>query len=82
MTPLLVPIISYLAKGWSRFLSILVWVLIVAGLVWAVYVAFIRPYTKPTPNTTTTVESGGVAYNPTIHVGFGGCARLPIIRNK
>ena len=39
------------------------------------YAAVLKPYLKPNP---TSVQSGGVAY--TIHVGFGGCARIPEIK--
>jgi TRAP-type C4-dicarboxylate transport system permease small subunit len=34
----------------------------------------------PKPTSTTTVQSGGVAYTYDIKVGFGGCVRLPTKR--
>lgn len=41
---------------------------------WGLYAGLIRPVTKPNP---TNVQTGGTSY--TIRIGFGGCARLPIV---
>jgi hypothetical protein len=68
------------ATALGKATSVVVKGLIVLGIIavvaWSIYVAIIKPHTSPTP--TTTVESGGAAYNYQIKVGFGGCARLPI----
>ncbi len=79
--------VPYLAKGWERFISILVWVLVITGLSWSVYVTVIKPHIKPTPTTTNTqnVQPGGVANTTNvtyeIKVGFGGCARIPQVKD-
>ena len=63
----------------GKSVSVVVKGLLVVGLivaiVWGIYVVMVKPHTNPNP--TTTVESGGTNYNYEIHVGFGGCARLP-----
>jgi hypothetical protein len=46
-----------------------------AIVVWGLYAGLIRPITKPNP---TNVQNGGTSY--TVHVGFGGCARLPEVK--
>lgn len=50
-------------------------VVVVIALCFVFYAAILKPFLKPNP--TTTVESGGVNYD--IKIGFGGCARLPIL---
>lgn len=65
----LIPIIRWLGH-W------VVYFILSAVVVWGLYAGIIRPVIKPTP--TTTVQSGGTAY--TIHVGFGGCARIPEVK--
>jgi hypothetical protein len=50
------------------------WIVIAFIFVWVFYAGMIRPVTKPTPTTT---QNGGTAYNYTIHIGMGGCARIP-----
>jgi hypothetical protein len=54
----------------------LVYFLLSVVVIWGLYAGLIRPTTKPNP--TTTVQSGGVVNN--IKVGFGGCARLAMIK--
>ena len=63
-----------------RTISVLCVLLVVAGLGWSIYVTLIRPHTKPNP--TTTVQSGGVNNTYQIKVGFGGCARLPMVSDS
>lgn len=57
-----------------RTISVLSVLLVIVGLGWTVYVALIRPHTKPTP--TQTVQSGGVANTWNVKVGMGGCAKF------
>ena len=71
-------LVPFLAKGWERFLSILIYVLVFAGLIWACYATFVRPITKPNPTTT---QTGGVSYNYNIHPTFG-CMRIPVIQEE
>ena len=63
-----------------RTISVICVLAVIGGLVWAIYVAFIRPTTKPNP--TTTVQSGGVANTYNVKVGLGGCARFSPITKK
>jgi len=50
----------------------LVYFILSALLIFACWATFIKPTFKPNP---TSVQTGGIAYE--IHVGFGGCARIP-----
>lgn len=54
-----------------------VYFLLSAVVIWGLYAGIIRPVTKPNP---TNIQNGGNAY--TIHIGFGGCARLPVMQEK
>ena len=62
-----------------KILSLVFKVMVIVGLpilaLWMVYAAVVKPHTNSTP--TTTVESGGTAYNYQVKVGFGGCIRMP-----
>ena len=40
----------------SRTFSVICTLLVIAGLCWAIYVAFVRPTTKPNPSTTQNAE--------------------------
>ena len=60
----------------SRIGHWLVYFILSIVVIWGLYAGLIRPVTKPNP--TTTVQSGGVVYD--IKVGFGGCARLPVVK--
>lgn len=57
----------------GKLLYNIVIVVIVVILMYALYHKLISP------THTTTVQSGGTANNYEIKIGFGGCARLPII---
>ena len=73
----------------AKILSLVFKILIIVGLpalaLWAVYVTAIRPHTKPTPTTTTTVEKGGVsntyAYTYNMKPTFG-CMSIPVMKDK
>ena len=52
MNPLLSTSVDLAWHSFRRFISVLVWVLVFAGLGWAIYAGIIRPTTKPTPTTT------------------------------
>lgn len=52
MNPLLTTGIDLAWHSFRRFISVLVWVLVLAGLSWAVYAGIIRPVTKPNPTLT------------------------------
>lgn len=57
-------------KKWAVFIA---FVLVIAGLGWAVYAGIIRPTTKPNPSTTQTAESiANYTFEP--HQTFFGCA--------
>lgn len=71
MLPFLLPVAKNV--GWL-LLKALVYALVILGLAWCVYVALIRPHTKPTPTTT---QTGGVSNTYNIKVGIGGCLRMP-----
>jgi hypothetical protein len=45
-----------------------------ALVVFACWATFIKPTFKPNP---TNIQNGGTSY--TVHVGFGGCARIPVV---
>jgi predicted negative regulator of RcsB-dependent stress response len=65
-------ILAFLGKGWERFVSIFAYILILAFIVYAGWRVF-----NPKPTTT---QTGGVSYHYEIKVGFGGCARLPVVK--
>jgi hypothetical protein len=65
-------ILAFLGKGWERFVSIFAYILILAFIVYAGWRVF-----NPKPTHT---QTGGVSYNYEIKVGFGGCARLPVVK--
>lgn len=52
----------------------LVYFVLSAIVGWIIYAGLIRPVIKPNPTTT---QTGGVAYNYTIHLGMMSCARIP-----
>jgi hypothetical protein len=79
MLPALIPVASYLAKGWERLLSILVWVILIGAILFACWATFIKPTFHPTPTTT---QTGGISNTYQIHVGLGGCARIPVMAEK
>ena len=64
-------IIGFLAKGWERFLSVAVYLVLAGLILFACY----RQFFHPAP--TTTVQSGGIANTYNVKIGFGGCARIP-----
>ncbi len=66
----LIPIAKWLGH-WA------VYFILSTVVIWGLYAGLVRPVTKPNP---TTIQNGGYSY--TIHVGFGGCARLPVIQEK
>jgi len=41
----------------QRTVGVLSTLLVIAGIVWAIYVAFVRPTTKPNPSTTQKADS-------------------------
>jgi len=56
----------------KRFLGVLVYALIFAGLAWSVYVTVVRPHTKPTPTSSqeaTTIINNN--YNCKALIGWG-----------
>lgn len=70
----LLPIVSFFGKGWERFLSIFAYLLVLSFIVFSGWRVF-----NPKP---TNVQTGGVQYRYEIKVGFGGCARLPVVADK
>jgi len=72
-------LLAFLGKGWERFVSIIVYLIIIGGILFACWATFIKPTFHPTPTTT---QTGGNSYHYTIHVGMGGCARLPVVTEK
>lgn len=61
----------------ARFLSVLCVFLVLAGIGWAIYVAFVKPATNPTK---TTAQKAAQINNPTYHQQphFGGCANMRV----
>lgn len=76
MNPLVVAGAQMAKHGFMRFLSVLVWTLVIAGIGWAIYSGIIRPVTKPNP-TTRQEASQIVNYNLTPKSSFG-CQRFTI----
>ena len=62
---------------WARLGHAIIYVGLSVIVIWGLYAGLVRPITKPNPTST---QTGGVAYNYTIHVGLGGCARIPVIK--
>ena len=77
MNPLIVAGTEMAWHGFMRFLSVLVWTLVIAGLGWAVYAGIIRPTTKPNP---TTRQEAQQIINYTLEPKqtFFGCANFRI----
>ena len=62
----------WLAKNFSRFIGVMVYVLIFAGIGWSIYVTVVRPHTKPTPSTTqSAVTIVNNTYNCKALIGWG-----------
>lgn len=79
MNPLVVAGADMAWHGFKRFMSVLVWGLVIAGLGWAVYAGIIRPTTKPNPTETQQAENI-VNYNYELSPKqtFFGCANFKI----
>ena len=62
----------------ARFISVACVGIVIAGLVWAVYAAFIKPTTNPLDNITQkAAQINNPHYNP--QPNFGGCANMKVI---
>jgi hypothetical protein len=72
-------ILAFFGKGWERFISIFAYLLILLAIGWAVYVAFIRPTTKPNPSTSQAADTINNFYNQP-RISFG-CAAWNIKPN-
>lgn len=63
--------------GFKRWISVLVWTLVLAGIGWAIYAGIIRPVTKPNPSTTQ--QGARDNYSYTIQPkSYFGCMRIDI----
>ena len=67
-----------LAWIWQRLAHFLIYFVLGALLIWLIFGAMLKPVLWPNPTHT---QTGGTAYNYEIKVGFGGCARLPVVKN-
>ncbi len=79
MNPLVTAGADMAWHGFKRFISVLVWCLVLAGIGWAIYAGIIRPTTKP--NATTKQEAESIInYNYTIEPKqtFFGCSNFRI----
>lgn len=59
-------------------LKAFVYAIVILGLTWCVYIAVIRPHTKPNPTST---QTGGYSYHYDVRPTFG-CISLPVIKDK
>ena len=60
----------WLAKNFGRFIGVLFYLLVFAGLGWSIYVTVVRPHTKPNPTSAqnaTTINN----YNCKSLIGWG-----------
>lgn len=61
----------------ARFLSVLCVGLVLAGIGWSVYVAFVKPATNPTKTMAQkAAQINNPTYSPQPH--FGGCANMRV----
>ena len=67
--------------GFMRFLSVLVWTLVIAGLGWTVYVTVVKPHTNPTPTTRQMGQRDNIEYVVQPRSYFG-CMNFRIQREK
>lgn len=83
MDPLVSQGISLAWHSIRRTLSVLATLLVVAGIAWSIYVAFVRPTTKPNATTRQEAEKiDNVNYEITPKPMFGGCVSLQIRQEK
>jgi hypothetical protein len=59
-------VVPFLSKGWERFLSIAIYLIVAGILIFMV----LRPTTK-------TIQTGGVSNSYNVHPGLGGCVTIP-----
>ena len=64
---------------WARLGHAIIYVSLSVIVIWGLYAGLVKPITNPNPTTT---QTGGTSYNYEIKVGLGGCARLPVVKEK
>ena len=78
MDPLVATGLDIAWHGFKRWVSVIVWTLVIAGIGWAIYAGIIRPTTKPNP---TTHQEAAQIVNYTLEPrSYFGCTNFKIAR--